>query len=170
MTRASPILIDLAAGAFDLNRALLRLAIPPRTWRSGRRAKGAWFSRGAADRPVERIAPGFADRHSRIGVVLREADHPRGRLGLSVEYGCLNLEVGLGTHVLRTWGGEGELFIDGLLPDALAIGCVGRMVDTVVHADVLADRGYEILAVTLCPVERVTRIEFRADAVLFEMP
>ena len=175
--RVSPLLPALAAvERVSLTDAVGRI-LPPQDWpwrplydfppALVRRAhqRKAWL--GTVGQPqVARFRRTFAQP----GVVIREADHPRGRFAVRPVGAVLGFTAALGPALLSAFGTSALLKLPHGLPDTLIDSMPGRPLDQIVHHAILVGRGYTVSRVQPDLADGLPVITFRVPLVRFAMP
>lgn len=135
----SPIVAALVRDDLDLNEAINEMDPPP----LGARRSPWWAStppiQGNCEPAFDEPFGAFAQRHRHLGTVIRSPDHSLGRLGIRSRARCIDVELGLGDHVLWTTGGTAHIMMDAAIPMATAIalreGSIGQLASHPLLAD-----------------------------------
>lgn len=135
----SPIVAALVRDDLNLNEAINEIDPPP----LGVRRSPWWSStppiQGNCEPAFDEPFGAFALRHRDLGTVIRSPDHSLGRLGIRSRARCIDVELGLGDHVLWTTGGTAHIMLDATIPTATAIALRGRSIGQLGSHPFLAD-------------------------------
>lgn len=112
----------------------------------------------------------FCDLWRRKGVVVRKPSHPRGRYGLWINDGHLNVEVALGNATLRVEGAVAKLTVPGVFPETVKAVLPGRLVGDVVEHPLFVERGYVVVDAYDADDDERTIIEFETGLRRFSLP
>lgn len=179
---ASPLLVALArAEKLDLADVVRRLPAPPAPPRGDAATGDARLADLLGDSPALVRAhyaarSGFSlealwfARHRRAGVVLRDFDHPAGRLGVTLADNSLEMEVGLGSATLTTQPGSAALMLEGPLPISLVEALPGLAVGDLVGHPLFEAEPYRIRRAMTFRRGRLVRIEFATRSALYPVP
>ena len=151
---ASPLLIGfLAVEGLTLDDAVLQVE-PQRGWPRLPRLKGVRVANHKIGRHLVRhITAGLVRKSqgirqrldARQGYIVDRAEDDWLRLEFAEH--SLEMSARIGPVRFQTRFGELRIELDGALPDTLAIGCVGRLIEEVVDHAALRGRGWRIAAV-----------------------
>lgn len=177
VNRVSPLLLELAAiEGISLSEAVT-LIHPPQDWpwrplmdhspsviRRSQHRK-VWL--GDVGRPeVTRFRRAFANP----GVVVREADHPRGRFGIRPVGATLGFTAALGPALLSVFGATAVIKLPEALPETLMMALPGRPLCQVVDHPIFAGARYGIRNAMLDPADGRPVLNFRTPLVSFALP
>lgn len=175
--RVSPLLIELALMEGVSLSDAVDLIHPPQDWpwrplsdfspslvRRSQQRK-AWLG-SAGPRDVARFRRAFANP----GVVVREADHPRGRFGVHPCEGVLGFTAAIGPCLLSAFGATAMLKLHQPLPETLMAAMPGRRLGQLIDHPLIAAGDHTVLRVQPDLGDGLPVISFRAPLVRFEMP
>ncbi|MEG3172159.1 hypothetical protein U1708_08020 [Sphingomonas sp. ZB1N12] len=173
----SPLLLELALlEGISLTRTVERIR-PPENWpwrpmddhlpsviRSFQRPK-AWLQTPYKGE-VQRFARSFASP----GVVVRDADDPRGRFGVRPYGSVLGFCASVGPCMLSVFGRSAIMKLPEPLPDTLTAAMPGRPVGAIFDHPMFAARDYTIRRVMPDLADGSPVLMIRVPLVPFEMP
>ena len=176
---ASPLLLDAVADdGLILERQLSRMRCGlPGIWPGSRWIDERWETHRLRQVLTPKMGDisedeSFERVFHHAGVVVRLPSDPAGAFGLKVIDDQLEVVLGLGPHLLLTFGPTAELRLDGALPETVATAIGGRQLDEVVSHPLFIGRRYPITEALQPPQVRHggTTIRFRTGRTGFAMP
>lgn len=104
------------------------------------------------------------------GVVVRDADHPRGRFAIRPCGSILAFTAAIGPCLLSAFGSSAMLKLPGPLPATLMMAMAGRTIGGIIDHPALAAGDYTVRRVEPDLADGLPVIMFRAPPIAFEMP
>ena len=177
VVQVSPLLLDLAAmEQVDLAEAT-SLMHPPQDWpwrplaEPANPAMRQWQARRwMFGQDAERGAGRFRRAFASPGVVIRDADHPRGRLAIRPSGGVLAFTADIGACRLTACGPIAMFRIPEHLPETLVMAMPGRRLGQLVEHPLFRDRDCKVRSVMTDPTDDLPVLTFRVPLVPFAMP
>ncbi|TPG40577.1 hypothetical protein EAH79_11830 [Sphingomonas koreensis] len=112
----------------------------------------------------------FRRTFAQPGVVIREADHPRGRFAIRPVGAVLGFTAALGPALLSAFNSTALLKLPHGLPETLLDAMPGRPLDQIIDHPVLNNRGYTVRRVQPDLTDALPVITFRVPLIKFTAP
>lgn len=174
---ASPLLLELAFMEQIRLEDAVALIHPPQDWPwrplDDRQPPGLQrlLRRKGSLASVRRSEVQAFRRHfANPGVVVRDADHPRGRFAIRPHGAVLGFTADVGPCMLSAYGSSAMIKFPDPLPEALLAAMPGRPIGAIIDHPMFADPNFKIRRVQPDLADGLPVLLFRAPLVAFEMP
>jgi hypothetical protein len=174
--KASPLLLDLAVMEGVSISAAIALIHPPQNWpwsplsdavpaMVGRFHQRKCWLGASGKQDVLRFRRAFANP----GVVIRDADHPRGRFGIRPCGSVLGFTAAIGPCLVSAFGSSALLKLPQQLPETLMMALPGRPLERIIDHPAFAGRDYKVIRVQPDLIDGMPILVFRARLTPFAM-